>query len=790
MFYRNTAAAVLAILICGLWPIASWCTAGELCWIRLVDGSFGRGRIVSVESNGYLSWQNEGFKTPFELPWSSVLSITASENLSEEDYDDNHETSSSENDPRSKSIRDFWLIELYGGMQVCGSIKSLDQRTLVVQSPLLGDLVLQRQWVRRISRDSEPEKPLKQQWKQLNEIRWKPQDDPEAWQQSAEGHLSSLSKGTIHAALDLPSQFVCRLQLRVGSQNDFVIAFRADRNQPARRRPQNNRPDARHALNNSSPANGFATFEAWSGKLFFICQLNSGTDMTSLGSISSPEGLLDITVWIDQVNEQAAVRLLGNPVQHLKFNGKLREMNLGQMLVECSGGGLTLNRLQLSHWDGRLPDSWLPAKSQVELKDEPELAGRIWNLDTENRQWVIQTFSDPVRIDFDRLLSGYLAANSDGNRRRGTGTAASSESASRLPKSETISDSGLRIALTDGSRLHGRFVSSVQRQLAFRATGVENDLQIPSSSIVEIVPVPTNEPPGTTPGDEVPFSNSEGSMGQGVLVSPTSSLRGTLSTAPADDRDDVTLYWQPLHSRLASSVLPSHCGEIALGLAQAVDHLPARSHSPDGSQQKIVFHSGDQVLVKIDRMDHQGAHFRSENSAIQFAPYSQIHRVILQPQSGVDSVSGEKMDRLLSIPRSQQTDPPTHLLIGRSGDVLRGKLTGVSQQIASFEARGTVSHFPIDRLAEIVWLQHDQSLPDQLLLEGGSQQPPSDAQSDDSQAGKDFRIRALLLDGQRMMFTAVRRADDRLIGQSSIWGEVSVPLEDLERLEFGIHSSD
>ena len=74
----------------------------------------------------------------------------------------------------------------------------------------------------------------------------------------------------------------------------------------------------------------------------------------------------------------------------------------------------------------------------------------------------------------------------------------------------------------------------------------------------------------------------------------------------------------------------------------------------------------------------------------------------------------------------QKTDPPTHLIRAKSGDYLRGRVTGMDDKTLKVEVRLESKDVPRDRISRIIWLHADELDP--------TKKPPS-PRADDAGAG-------------------------------------------------------
>ena len=124
-----------------------------------------------------------------------------------------------------------------------------------------------------------------------------------------------------------------------------------------------------------------------------------------------------------------------------------------------------------------------------------------------------------------------------------------------------------------------------------------------------------------------------------------------------------------------------------------------------------------------------------------------------------------KLERALTVPRFNRGNPPNHILVAKTGDMKRGKLLGFQGQTIQFDSKLQEFFIPIDRVARVVNISRDS----------GSRQT-SAIQSE---------VRVTLTDGSILIFEPLEVQDGRLLGRSSIYGEVSVPVNSIQDLYFG-----
>lgn len=140
-----------------------------------------------------------------------------------------------------------------------------------------------------------------------------------------------------------------------------------------------------------------------------------------------------------------------------------------------------------------------------------------------------------------------------------------------------------------------------------------------------------------------------------------------------------------------------------------------------------------------------------------------IGLIATQPVPKKDK-SDIKLERALTVPRFNRDNPPNHILVAKTGDMKRGKFLDFQAQTIQFDSRLRKFSVPIDRVARVVDVSGD-----------GSHQA----------SATQTEVRVTLTDGSMLIFEPLEVKDGKLIGRSSVYGEVSVPVSSIEYLYFG-----
>ena len=165
-----------------------------------------------------------------------------------------------------------------------------------------------------------------------------------------------------------------------------------------------------------------------------------------------------------------------------------------------------------------------------------------------------------------------------------------------------------------------------------------------------------------------------------------------------------------------------------------------------------------------------------------------------------------KLERALTVPRFNQDNPPNHILVAKTGDMKRGRFLGFRGQAVQFDSKLQKFSIPIDRVARVVdvsgnslqlsvvssQLQENVGSSDTSLTENRKPKTLTKNSSTDTSTkarvlGQNYspEVRVTLTDGSILVFEPLEVRDGQLIGRSSIYGELSVPVSSIEYLYFG-----
>lgn len=129
-------------------------------------------------------------------------------------------------------------------------------------------------------------------------------------------------------------------------------------------------------------------------------------------------------------------------------------------------------------------------------------------------------------------------------------------------------------------------------------------------------------------------------------------------------------------------------------------------------------------------------------------------------------IQEEARDRALLVPRFRRDDPPTHVLLSPTGDLLRGRLEEITDSEVVFESRLETFRFPRKRVAAVIAVT------------------PADA---DETAAKraPTAVQARLDNGYTLTMTPHSMSNGQLVGSSQQLGECRIPAMAIRDLFLG-----
>lgn len=689
---------------------------GSPAKLSLVSGDHVSGKLIDSDAPDILRWQGEDFASPFHFNRQNIVAI--------------HFPAP---DERPVPTGDYCL-ELVGGDLVFGSLVGLSEETAELDLPLFGKTRLPRANVRRILRWGDGTDLL---YLGPNGLAgWDSVSPKDAWREDS-GHLFTDRQGAfIHGDFNLPAQAAIEFELSWTSKPDFVLALGVEKTNLA-----------------FGGAQAFR-FEVWQNHLVAMRETDDEADVASLRQVGGGAGRAHLIAYLDQERHRMFVLSSeGKQLADLKVASGKTYTYPGIRLTNHLGN-VRLERLRISRWNGEPPRELQADRSRVHRADGSIVYGNVKSFNAAEKKFVIEGDDGEVSIAADQVGSIVLAADD--------------------PPGQSI-----RAVLQDGTRLSGSVAKVEDGKLLLSYPGASAPLPIPVEALRTLLMLDST----------ATASPVEGRMGRLELAG--TSLNGVFG-AGAEQQDATCLVWQPRGSATASALRPGVAGRVvyrepppptpqvrtsprrARGFVPAILNTLVQTQTPQVTtpgKRALHLRTGDTVPCEVTAIDEKGVTFKTEMTDATFVPHDKIKAIELAGVRSSIKVDKAKRDRLLTLPRMQRNNPPTHLIRSTSGDYLRARINSLDDTHLTVEVRLESKLLKRSKIAEIIWL-HPEELSDESEAPAREMFSPT-------------HVQAVRSDGTRLTFHPEQCDGKRLSGKSDLLGRVHVDLENVDILLIG-----
>jgi thiol-disulfide isomerase/thioredoxin len=693
-------------------------TAGDAV-LHLKNGGYVPGTLMPAEDPGVIRWQSGSFAAAFDFASGAVNAIhfpvPATLPMPTGEY----------------------CFELSGGDVVYGSLLGLDGSGATLEIPQIGRVHVRRSMIHRMYR-----------WKSSADLiylgpngltGWREVTGVKSWREEQGQPWTDKDGSAIRGDFKLPARATLEFELSWKQKPDFVLAVGVG---------EDDRTIARAFR-----------FEVWERDLVAQRETEREADVASVGEIVPGPGRVHLLAYLDQEKGRMLVfSAEGKPLADLRVGSAKPEV-LASLSLANKRGDLRLERLRIGRWNGEPPRDVERNRSRIHRVDGSIIYGQVLRFDAASKAFVIAEASGERRVAEDQIGGVFLSQ----------------------PGESPIRE--VAAVYQDGSRLGGDLLRVEEGSLRLRAPGIEEPLSLPVSGLRSIVML---RPQGTPPSiGELP----------GVLELDGLRLPGRL--VDGEGRSGAScLVWQAQGSGTASPLRPGVSGRVVYkeppppaprpqvpqrqapqgpggfvaGFLSALSGGGDQAAPSDGKKKSLFLRSGDVIPSEVTGIDERGVSFRTSLSASTFVPHEKVQAVELAQEATPNvKISKSKRERLLTLPRMQKQDPPTHLIRSRNGDYLRGRLIGMDDKVATVEVRLETKEIPRDRIASIIWLH-----PRRQDGAGEAAKSPRDDHAP--------RVQAVRNDGIRLTFVAERLSGRALSGKSDVLGPCRVDLRNVDQL--------
>jgi thiol-disulfide isomerase/thioredoxin len=217
----------------------------------------------------------------------------------------------------------------------------------------------------------------------------------------------------------------------------------------------------------------------------------------------------------------------------------------------------------------------------------------------------------------------------------------------------------------------------------------------------------------------------------------------------------------------------------------------------------LFLFSGDCFPAMVRRGDADEFFFESPLFPKQSIEQALVRGVRFVDYRGVDKIDRATRLRLLTLPRVQRNNPPSHLVVSRDGDLLRGKLIHFDRDQLVVDVRGEQRTILVKNIAELIALDPAPKLeqtsdPSEPAQPTDPAQPSDPAQptdpakpADSAEAQDPVQIASndvyqiILEQGARVSIVPESVDADELKGTHPQLGECSLPWSSVVRISLG-----
>lgn len=832
-------ALLVGLYTCGAFALAAP-TAPEVAAanpiLHLINGDVAPGRLQDSSDPETIRWQCAPFTKPFDFNISGISAVHFPQPKQQ---------------PKATGEYGF---ELAGGDVLFGSLLSLNDKEVVIDSPTFGKLNLRRDHVRRLMRwgdaagfvyvgpsglsgwkeptagalpapatpqavlvpadpfggpqPAQPAPAAPQQPAGPQQPQW--------WQES--GHAVTDRPGaSIYNDVGLPAKAIVEVELSWKNKPDFVLSL-ADSDGQTQNTAENlgkepgviRRPVP--IPNAVVQAPGFvppqpaaaeekvgAAFriEVLGANVILMRDLGTTADLVLLENLGPGAGRIHWQVYLDQERGRAAVYSAeGKPLNELVLDDKnaVKKIATGIRLIN-KRGDVRLERLRVSRWNGELPKQVEGDKSRVHKADGSLVYGDAKGYDPQRRQFIIAgTPKSPAesRLDADQVTSLVL-------------------SRADVSPANTVS-----ATLQNGVRLSGNLTGIAGGQVKLTSPAIVEPIAIP---IVQLQSLLTMNKASAAQRD-LTWQSGDGTVRKVSKPEPAAAaqpaagrvgrlevdglrLHGELVDGEAKG-DASSLVWKPLGSKNGSPLKLNMSGRVvyresaprpvvqvqnqqqaAIAAARGrrivngrvVTEEPAVAMQPPASSTpSLHLRVGDNIPCEVKKIDAKGVTFHSPVTDATFIANEKVKAVELAPEQQTKNIGKTKRERLLTLPRMQKNNPPTHLVIAKNGDFLRGRLNEMNDKSLALEVRLEARELPRDKVSRIIWF-HPETAENKEGKEGEPKAPPAPLGTG--------LVQTMRRDGARLTFLPERCDEGILSGKSEVLGQCRVDIALVDQILFG-----
>ena len=204
----------------------------------------------------------------------------------------------------------------------------------------------------------------------------------------------------------------------------------------------------------------------------------------------------------------------------------------------------------------------------------------------------------------------------------------------------------------------------------------------------------------------------------------------------------------------------------------------------DSDDPSLFLESGDCFAADIQSVSNGEMFFKSSLFTANKIDVDRVRGVRKLVYTGADKMETGSRKRLLTLPRTQRNNPPTHLIVSRDGDAIRGQLQSMDVDELVLQVRGEDRKIQMKNVAEIVWLL---DAPEIIPPDGKGTEPDlANAKAKVDEPRKtELSYQAFDNSGTRISIVPERVEGDILYGQHPQLGACQIALAKISKIILG-----
>ncbi len=721
--------------------------------LQLIGGDIYRGQFGNAEDPlGSLVWQCPAFVSELVVPWRLVDSIVL--------------PPPRQKMPNPEKVAQF-IVELQNGEALTGKVTNISDQFVDVDSKYVGKKQVRMSSIRSILRtsaetESESGELKFSEWKQSVPVIKR--GGRGNWFEGI-GSYDTETAGTVIAqSVNFPD--LAAIDINVAWQTtspNWLIQV----GEPHKLEVHVRKPENRNTLS-----------------ITVLVEDETTADIATAQLPMDGSNAIALRVLCDSVRGRLVVMQNGIAIAQLRLNKGLRLTGRQKVLFTNNvAGRLSLRSLKIYRSIFSSPVIVTKGKEANEsgniqspetlLKNGQTFVGQPTGFDLADRTFGFSTSSDVlgrVSLDqVDRIEFPSTADNSFG------------------PNAKKL----YSIQLWSGARFVGQSVSIQSNHVMASLEESKADVKIP---LEEVMSVGQNGPIKEAVENET--SSVQGTSMR--FVSPWVVSYGrivAMDTVPGSKISPLTfrtLNWLPSSALFPVAIAAGVTGTIEPALTNPkMEKIVKQKTTADfgrrleADEPSLYLKSGDCFAANILNITDGVLTFQSALFSADKIDVEMVRGVRRLAYTGTDTMEKIGRKRLLTLPRSQRNNPPTHLVVSSEGDAIRGQLQSMDVDELVLQVRGEERKIQMKNVAEIIWLQNAPEIVPIGKKANAAVAPLDEKALGNDSAKLDLNCQALDHSGTRISIIPERTEGEILYGQHPQLGACHVDLSKISKIVLG-----